>query len=458
MPSLLIIRPIILSLQTRVSALYETKRKAKSFFIFVLESPVIEGKFRIRHGIELPPKYSDSAHSQIYVFKGVVVSMGDSVVKLEYQGKEIILIATAHVSKESAELVKQVINKEKPDSVCVELDEGRYQNLRNPKAWENTDIVQIIKSKRVGFLLANIVLGSFQKRIAKQLNVVVGQEMLQGIDSAEETGAALVLADRNIQVTFLRIWRKIGLWEKCKLFFSLLFSFSDDNELSSEDVNDLLKKEKLESVISEVRQKFPKIGEILISERDQYLAHKIKEAPGKKVVAVVGGAHVPGVKEEIFKRQDIGRITEVPPGSSVLKIIGWAIPVIIIGLFIYGFAASIQTGLQQISAWVLWNSTLAGLFTALARGHPLSILTAFIVAPFTSLNPTMACGWLTGLVEASIRKPTIQDINNISQDILSFKGFFKNRFLKALIVVAMANVGSSIGTFIAGTSIIRNLF
>ena len=384
--------------------------------------------------------------------------MGDSVVKLEYQGKEIILIATAHVSKESAELVKQVINKEKPDSVCVELDEGRYQNLRNPKAWENTDIVQIIKSKRVGFLLANIVLGSFQKRIAKQLNVVVGQEMLQGIDSAEETGAALVLADRNIQVTFLRIWRKIGLWENCKLFFSLLFSFSDDNELSSEDVNDLLKKEKLESVISEVRQKFPKIGEILISERDQYLAHKIKEAPGKKVVAVVGGAHVPGVKEEIFKRQDIGRITEVPPGSSVLKIIGWAIPVIIIGLFIYGFAASIQTGLQQISAWVLWNSTLAGLFTALARGHPLSILTAFIVAPFTSLNPTMACGWLTGLVEASIRKPTIQDINNISQDILSFKGFFKNRFLKALIVVAMANVGSSIGTFIAGTSIIRNLF
>lgn len=384
--------------------------------------------------------------------------MEDNVIRLAYQDKEIILIGTAHVSQESAELVKRVIDEEKPDSICVELDEDRYQNLQNPKSWEHTDVIQVIKTKKIGFLLANVVLGSFQKKIARQLGTVVGQEMLQGIKSAKETGAELVLADRNIQITFLRIWRKLGLWEKTKLFFSLLFSFGEEIELSSEDVKDLLKDETLESVVFEMRKKFPVIGEVLISERDQYLANKIKEAPGKKVVAILGGAHVPGVKEEIFKRQDIDRITEVPRGSPVFKMIGWAIPAIIIGLFIYGFAINIQTGLQQLSVWVLWNSGLAALFTAFVLGHPLSILTALVTAPFTSMNPFLACGWLAGLVEATIRKPTVQDINNISQDIFSFKRFFRNRFLKALAVVIMANIGSSIGTFVAGTNIIKNLF
>lgn len=384
--------------------------------------------------------------------------MEDNVVRLAYQDKEIILIGTAHVSQESAELVKRVIDEEKPDSICVELDEDRYQNLQNPKSWEHTDVIQVIKTKKIGFLLANVVLGSFQKKIARQLGTVVGQEMLQGIKSAKETGAELVLADRNIQITFLRIWRKLGLWEKTKLFFSLLFSFGEEIELSSEDVKDLLKDETLESVVFEMRKKFPVIGEVLISERDQYLANKIKEAPGKKVVAILGGAHISGVKEEIFKRQDIDRITEVPRGSPVFKIIGWAIPAIIIGLFIYGFAINIQTGLQQLSVWVLWNSGLAALFTAFVLGHPLSILTALVTAPFTSMNPFLACGWLAGLVEATIRKPTVKDINNIPQDIFSFKRFFRNRFLKALAVVIMANIGSSIGTFVAGTNIIKNLF
>jgi len=384
--------------------------------------------------------------------------MQDNIVRLEYQGKEITLIGTAHVSKESAELVKKIITEEKPDSVCVELDEGRYQNLRNPDAWKNTDIIQVIQSKKVGFILANLVLSSFQKKIAKQLDTVVGQEMIQGIDSAKETGAELVLADRNIQVTFLRIWRKLGIWEKCKLFFMLLFSLGDDRQVSSQDVNSLLKEETLESAIADVRKQFPKIGEILISERDQYLAYKIREAPGRKIIAVLGGAHVPGVKKEIYRKQNVRKLTEIPPGSPVYKVIGWIIPAAIVGLFIYGFAINIQTGIQQISVWVLWNSILAALFTAAALGHPLSILTALVAAPFTSMNPFLACGWFAGLVEAGVRKPTVQDINNISKDIFSFKGIFKNRFLKALAVVIMANIGSSIGTFVAGTNIIRNLF
>ncbi len=382
----------------------------------------------------------------------------NNVTRLTYQDKEIILIGTAHVSKESAELVKQVIEEERPDSVCIELDEGRYQNIQNPKAWENTDIVKVIKSNRVGFLMANLALSSYQKKLASKLNTSVGGEMLQGIESAKETGAQLVLADRNIQTTFLRIWRKLGLWEKLKLLVSLIFSFDEDTEISDKDLQELLQEDMLESVMAGVKKQFPQIGQILISERDQYLAHKIKEAPGKKVVAVLGGAHVPGVKEEIYKTQDIENISVVPPKSRFSKVAGWIIPAIITGLLIYSFAVNIQTGLQQLSAWVLWTGALAALFTALSLGHPLSILTAFAAAPLTTLHPMLACGWFAGLVEAAIKKPTVQDVLNIQTDIFSLKGFFRNRFLKIIMVVVMANIGSTIGVFIAGTGMLRNLF
>lgn len=380
-----------------------------------------------------------------------------NVTKLDYEGKEIILIATAHVSKESALLVKQVIQDEMPDSVCIELDEGRYQNIQNPKAWENTDLIKVIKSNRVGFLLANLALGSYQKKIAKQIGNDVGGEMIQGIESAKEIGADLVLADRDIQTTFLRIWRKLSLWEKIKLIVSLIFSFDDDKEISEKDLKELMQSDMLESVMSNMKKHFPKIGEILINERDQFFASKIKNAPGRKVVAVLGGAHVPGVKEEIFKEQDIKAISFVPPKSTIAKISGWIIPIGILAIIAYAFAVNIQTGLQQLSVWVLWTGVLAAGFTALSLGHPLSIITSFLAAPFTTIHPLLACGWFTGIVEASLKKPTVQDVQNISADIFSFKGFFRNRFLKIILVVMMANIGASIGTLIAGTNLIKNL-
>ena len=384
--------------------------------------------------------------------------MEEHIVRLDYQGKQIILVATAHVLKQSAELIKKMIHEERPDSVCVELDEERYQSILNPKAWENTDIIQVIKSKKVGFLLANLILGSYQKRIAKDLDTVAGQEMLEGINSAKETGAQLVLADRSIQTTFTRIWRKLNLWDKAKLLFDLLVSEDDDKSLSNDDVSELLKTDVLASVTAQVREKFPKIADILISERDQYLAHMIKEAPGKTVVAVLGGAHVPGVAQEIFKTQDIAELSKVPAKNPVSRVLGWAIPVLIIGLMLYSLIMNVETGVRQLSSWALWTGVPAAVFTALSFGHPLSILTSLVAAPFTTLNPLIACGWITGLVEATIRKPTVQDINNIPRDIFSLKYFFKNRFLKVLLIVIMANIGSSIGSFAAGLDIIKSLF
>jgi pheromone shutdown-related protein TraB len=385
--------------------------------------------------------------------------MQENVYKLNYEDKELILIATAHVSHESVDLVKQVIESEQPDSVCVELDEGRFESVMNPKKWRETDIVKIIKSKKVVAMLANLALSSYQKKIAKKLNIQVGREMIQGIESAKENGAELILADRNIQTTFMRIWRKLTFFEKIKLFFSFFLSFDkEEASLTEEDLQNMLKDDILESLLKDLRKQFPTIGEVLLSERDQYLAAKIKEAPGKKIVAVLGGAHVPGVKEEIYKTQDLDRITHIPPAPKWTKAIGWAIPIAIVAIIIYSFFQSMQTGIEQISAWVLWNGAFSALFTALALGHPLSILTAFVVAPISSLNPLMAAGWFAGLVEATLRKPTVDDVGKVPEDFYSFKGFFKNRFLRILLVVIMANIGSMIGTFIAGLDIIKNVF
>ncbi len=288
----------------------------------------------------------------------------------------------------------------------------------------------------------------------------MGQEILQAMESAKEIKAELILADRSIQTTFLRIWRKLSFWEKGKLLLGVLFSDEDDDDdkpISDDAVKKIMEEDMLEAAMSDMRKQFPEIGEILISERDQHLASKIKNAPGKKIVAVLGAAHLKGVKEEIFKSQDMERITEIPPKSPISNIIGWAIPVCIIGLISYGFITNIQTGLNQLSAWILWNGILASLFTAISLGHPLSIITAFIAAPITSLNPFLACGWFAGLTEAAIRKPTVQDVINIPTDIFSIKGFYKNRFLRTMLIVIMANIGSSIGTMIAGIDIVKNL-
>ena len=384
----------------------------------------------------------------------------EHITRVQYQDKELILIATAHVSKASAELVKEVIDREQPDSICVELDKDRYDNIKNPKGWSDTDLTKVIKDGKVGFMLANLVLGSYQKKLAKQLETNVGQEMIQGIQSAEETGAELVLADRSVQTTFMRIWRKMNLKEKFDLLLNLFFALDDEeeNEITDEEINNLLQKDMLEGAMANMKDEFPKIADILLHERDQYLANKIKNAPGKKVVAVLGGAHVAGVTEEIFKEQDMEEIGNVPPAGKSGKIISWGIPALIIALIAYGFVQGVDTGLEQVGTWVLWNGGLAALFTALMLGHPFSVITAFVVAPISSLNPMLACGWFAGLMEAHMRKPKVEDVSNISNDIFSVKGFFRNRFLRTLLIVIMANLGSSLGTIIAGLDIIKSVF
>lgn len=379
----------------------------------------------------------------------------ENVHRINLNDKEIILIGTAHVSKNSAEEVKEVIEEEQPDSVCVELCESRYRSIQDKNKWKNTNIFKVVKEKKSFLLLTNMILSSFQKRMAKQLGINPGQEMLQGIQSAKDNEAELVLADRDIQITFRRIWNSLGFFGKFKLFFLILMSALSNEEITEEELEKLKSQDVLTSALSDLSKAFPQLKELLIDERDMYLSQKIKEAPGKKVVAVVGAGHVPGIKENIEKEQDLEALNEIPPKSNVGKIIGWSIPVIIIALILSTIIVNRDAGINQILSWILWNGSLSALGTIAALGHPLSILTSFAVAPISSLNPVLAAGWFAGLVEALVRKPTVEDMENLSGDIYTFKGFWKNKATRVLLVVVLANVGSVVGTIIGGAEVVR---
>ncbi|SDB82685.1 pheromone shutdown-related protein TraB [Pelagirhabdus alkalitolerans] len=377
------------------------------------------------------------------------------ITRIEQDGKTYVLIGTAHVSKYSAEEVKEVIKEEQPDAVCVELDEGRYQSIVDGNKWKNMDIFKVIKEKKTTLLLMNLAISSFQKRIAKQFDIKPGQEMIQGIESAEEVGAELVLADRNIQTTFARVWGSIGFKGKMTLLTQVLAGIFSNEDITEEELEKMKSQDSIDAILSEFTEAFPRLKGPLIDERDQYLAEKIKRAPGTHIVAVLGAAHVPGIKEELKKEHDLDQLTTKPKKSKWPKRIGWSIPVAIVLLVLATFMMNPDAGYEQMTRWLLWNGTFSAIGVAIALGHPLSILTALVMAPITSLNPLMAAGWFSGIVQAYVRTPQVSDFEQLSEDVYTVKGFWKNKVTRILLIVMLANIGSTLGTVIAGTDIIR---
>ncbi|AWW28248.1 MULTISPECIES: TraB/GumN family protein [unclassified Acetobacterium] len=380
--------------------------------------------------------------------------MESNITRLDYNGKEIILIGTAHVSKNSVDEVRETIEKERPDSICIELDQQRYEAINQKDRWSNTNLVQVIKSKRAGFMFVNILLSNYQRKLAEQFGIESGQEMMEGIACAKEYGAELVLADRSIQITFNRIWRGCSLWEKIKVVFSIILSVVDDEEITEDDLEKLKSDDMLTAALSEMGSAFKGVKKYLVDERDQYLAYKIKNAPGDKVVAVLGAAHVPGIKEEIFKDQDIKKLEVIPPKSNVGKIIGWMIPIVLVGVIVATFIANPSSGWEQAKTWIIWNGALSALGTLIAGGHIVSVVVAFFAAPITSLNPLLAAGWFAGTSEAHFRKPKVEDFESLPKDLGSIKGLWKNKVTKVLMVVVFANLGSVLGTWLGGLNII----
>lgn len=367
-------------------------------------------------------------------------------------GKEIILIGTAHVSRQSAQLVKDTIHEQIPDTVCVELCATRLASLKDADRWRNMDIVKVIKEKKALLLFTNLLLASFQKKMADKFGIKPGQEMINAISAAEKINARIIPADREIQITLSRVWRGMGLWEKLKLMFSLVLSFGASDDISEEDIEKMKQEDILQTLLADVKKTHPIIEKTLINERDRFLAEKIRSAPGEKIVAVVGAAHAPGIRKYLAGNEkiDLDELNIIPPAGKTGKILKWAIPAAIFLLFAAGFLMEGKNaGTDMIWIWIAANGIFAGIGAALALAHPLTIVSSIIAAPLTSLNPMIAAGWVSGLVEAFSRKPKVKDLEAIPEDIVSIKGFWRNNVTRILLVVIFTNLGSAIGTMTA---------
>lgn len=385
-------------------------------------------------------------------FRGLIVTMMNNTDRhrLNFDDKEITLLGTAHVSRESADLVTEVIEEEKPETVCIELCESRFQSLTKKKKWQDTDLLKVIKEKKAFLLLSNLMLAYFQKKIGKKLGIRPGEEVLRAIASAEAIGAHVHLADRDIRTTLSRTWRIMGFWRKIKMLAQLITSAGQIDAIQEEDIEKIKRMDVLETLLSEIGESFPEIKRILIDERDQYLAHKIRTAPGRKIVAVVGAGHVPGIQENWEKPVDVVALEQIPPKGHLSRMLKWAIPLLILGIIIFGFSvAGTSGGAHMIKWWILANAVLAGLGAAIALAHPFTVLSAVVASPLTSLNPMIAAGWVSGLVETFLGKPKVRDFESLPEDISTVKGFWKNKITRILLVVVFTNLGSSLGTFVA---------
>ena len=383
---------------------------------------------------------------------------------LELNNRKITLIGTAHVSAESISEVENVISDVKPDCVAIELDEKRYESITNPDKYRELDIIKVLKRKEGFLLLANIVMASFQKRMGKNAGVKPGEEMVAAINKAKELNIPTALVDRPIQITFRRAWKKTSAYGKTQLLSALLASGFSKDEISSEEIENLKQSSEMDSMMKELSELMPTVKQVLIDERDQYLASHIWKAEGNNIVAVLGAGHLPGVEAHLKKiaenqaSTDTSEIASIPESSIFSKIMMWLIPALIVAVIAFGFyIGGKDAGSKMALNWILWNGILAGLGALIAGGNPLTILVSFVGAPVTSLCPFIGVGIVAGIVQAAICKPQVKDLETLSDDAGSIKGFYKNKILRVLLVFLLSSVGSSIGTFAAGAGIVINL-
>jgi pheromone shutdown-related protein TraB len=383
-----------------------------------------------------------------------VSDLPSTVSEIELDARRIYLVGTAHVSQESVHDVRRTLEQVRPDTVCVELCQARYESLTKPDAWRQLNIIKVLREGKAHLLLSSLVMASFQRRIADQLGVQPGAEMMAGIEVANDQGADLVLADRAIDVTLKRTGARLGFWTKIKILSQLLAGLFVHEEIDAEEIEKLKQERELSDALQALAREFPAAKETLIDERDSYLAQKIRDAPGDTVVAVVGAGHVEGIKREIRQPVDLAPLMAQPVPSLTPRILKWAIPAVLVALLVYGFyTGGAERSYESIALWVLINGGLSALGSAAAWGHPLTVVASFVAAPLTSLNPLIAAGWVAGLVQAWVKNPTVQDLEDLPDAITSVAGFWRNPVTRILLVVVLANLGSTLGTFIAGALI-----
>ena len=382
----------------------------------------------------------------------------DDVHKIEHEGKTYYIVGANHISSESAALVSSVLEAVEPDSVCVELDQKRYETFVNGANWEELDIVEVFKQKKATMLLMQVLFGGFQKKLALDVKDKVGGEVRSAISYVEQNQKEICLVDRDVNITFKKIWRTMSFREKLYLPIVFFESFDVSEDLSDEEsIKELMKLDMVDSFFDQLKQRFPNIYQQMISERDLYQVSKIKESPGEVIVVILGKAHVKGVLENFDRNIDREKLEKIPDKKLSDKVLEWIFPMVLVFLLLLGFFNGFESGMSQIIRLLLWNGSCAALFTFLTLAHPLTVLTSFFAAPIGTFNPFLSVGMFSGVVEATLRKPVVKDFDNLSTDIFNFKAYYKNRALRVLFIFVFASLGGVIGNIIGGLDIIKNL-
>ncbi len=377
------------------------------------------------------------------------IPLPERVTRVQVGDKSVYLVGTAHLSRESVEDVRTTIEQVRPEVVCIELCKARHQAITQADNWRKMDIFKVIRQKKTVFLLAQLLLSSFYRRLGEKLGVQPGAEMLEAIRLTEQTGVQLVLADRDIDITLKRVWGYLGFWSKVKLALQLTTSIFLPEKIDADMIEQIKKQDQLEAVMTEFAQQYPEIKKRLIDERDIFLAQKIRTAPGATVVAVVGAGHVDGIKTQIQHEHSLDELMKLPPKSLWPTIIKWSVPLLIVGMIGFGFLGGTKHGVENIYIWVLVTGTLAALGSLLALAHPLTILSAFVAAPITTLHPLIGVGGVTSIVQAIIHRPKVSDLEDLPDALATFKGFWTSPVIRILLVGLLASVGGGIGFWVA---------
>lgn len=387
-------------------------------------------------------------------------SLPASVTEVHHDGTTYYIVGTAHVSQRSVDEVRTVIAQVEPDLVCVELDKARHEALTKDSAFRNLDVFKVVREGKGLYLLGHLALSAYQRRIGATLGVKPGAELLAASETADAKGIPVALIDRDINITLRRTWRNLGLWKRSQLLTSLFVGWEDDEDEQKDaapaapigdQIEGLKEPEALSEMLAKLGKKVPEIKEPLIDERDRYLASKMVDAGAgkKRVVAVVGAAHVPGMLPQIGKDLDRAALERVPPPSLLWTIIKWLVPILFIAALIYGWRWSDKSSIAEIMlAWILPTSIAAGGLTLLAGGSLATVASALVVAPIAAIHPLLGTGMVTGVVEAWRRKPSVADCERLPEDIQSLRGFWKNPVTRILLIAVASGIGTAVGFWV----------
>ncbi|MEZ4334839.1 MAG: TraB/GumN family protein [Myxococcota bacterium] len=380
--------------------------------------------------------------------------------RVRADGREIWLVGTAHVSRRSVELVREVIERERPDVVCIELDAGRYEALSQEKRFAEQDLREVMRRKQIATLLLNLILASYQRRLGLKLGVAPGSELLEAANVAHALGIPIALCDREVRVTLRRAWQSLSWWQRMRLLSELLASVLESPEVSEEDLARLRDQDVVSEVMNELGRMMPDLKRVLIDERDAYLAHKILEAEGQRVVAVVGAGHVEGMKGRLERgeRVDLAAIEAIPPASIAWKIAGWAIPASIVAAIAWiALTRGPQAAGENVALWFLANVIPTAIGGVIALGHPLAIAAGALASPITSLSPLIGAGYVAAFAQLWACPPRVSDFATVGDDLAIAKRWWQSRLMRIFLVFVLTTLGSSLGTWVGGLGVLRNL-